>query len=245
MAVVELRVLGSGDAFGTDGRFQACIWLRAGTFQALIDCGGTSLLAMHRFGIEPGEIDAILISHFHGDHVGGVPYLILDGQFRARTRALLIAGPPRVADRLRAQMDAAFPGSSETRQRFAVTYRELGASPLAIGPLNVRSVPVAHTPGADARGLRIQIGARSIAYSGDTEWTEALPALAAGADLLICEAYSFTKRIPYHLDYLTMRQHRDALRARRILLTHLGPELLARRAEVSEEIAEDGMTTSL
>jgi ribonuclease BN (tRNA processing enzyme) len=59
-----------------------------------MDCGASSLIAMRRFGVDPSAIDAVILSHLHGDHFGGVPFLILDGQFTRRTRPLVVAGPP-------------------------------------------------------------------------------------------------------------------------------------------------------
>lgn len=242
---MEVTFLGTGDAFGSGGRLQACVSVRVAGFHALIDCGGTSLIAMRRNGIDPATVDAVLVSHFHADHFGGLPLFVLDAQFTKRTRSLAIAGPPGVAERAAEQMEVAFRGSSRTEQRFAVTYHELGPSPAAVGPLAVRGMPVVHTPGSEAMGLRVEAGGRTLAYSGDTEWTPALATLADGADLLIAEAYSFEKAIPYHLSYRALMEHRAELRARRIVLTHLGPEVLARLDDVELEHAHDGLTLTL
>lgn len=63
---MEATFLGSGDAFGSGGRFQACISLRAAGVHALLDCGSTSLVAMRRAGVDPGSVDAVIVSHFDG-----------------------------------------------------------------------------------------------------------------------------------------------------------------------------------
>jgi ribonuclease BN (tRNA processing enzyme) len=93
--------------------------------------------------------------------------------------------------------------------------------------------------------LRVEYGGKVIAYSGDTEWTDALLDAARGADLFICESYCFDKRIKYHLDYQTLRAHRDRIECRRIILTHMGPEMLGRLGEVEFECAEDGKIIAL
>ncbi len=240
VVTLRIRFVGSGDAFGSGGRYQACIWMEADGFRWLVDCGATSLLAMRRDGLDPDQIDAVLISHFHGDHFGGIPYLVLDGQFRKRARLLTIAGPRGIAERTRAAMEEAFPGSSRTTQRFAIDHVELGTGSTVIGPLSVSALPVVHTPGAAAIGLRIRCGERVVAYSGDTEWTDALRELAVDADVFIAEAYSFEKAIPYHLSYRAVAAHLASIRAKRIVLTHLGPETLARAADARLELAEDG-----
>ena len=96
---MKVRFLGSGDAFGSGGRFQTCILLELSSSRVLLDCGASSLIAMRRFGVEPQTVDAVILSHLHGDHFGGVPFLILDAQFKRRTRPLTVVGPPGVETR--------------------------------------------------------------------------------------------------------------------------------------------------
>jgi ribonuclease BN (tRNA processing enzyme) len=239
--VTRVRFIGSGDSFGDGGRFQACILVEARDTRFLLDCGATSLVALKRASVDPAGIDAVLLSHFHGDHCGGVPYLILDGQFAKRERPLAIAGPPGVRERMTAVFEAALPTSSRTAQRFPVSYVELREEPVRIGALEVLALPVAHLPETTPRGLRVRVDDRVIAYTGDTDWCDALPRLADGADLLIAEAYSVEKRIPQHLSHATLLAHRDELRARRLVLTHPGVETLARERELAWPLAHDGM----
>jgi ribonuclease BN (tRNA processing enzyme) len=243
--VTRVRFIGSGDSFGNGGRFQTCILVESGPYRFLIDCGATSLVALKRAGVDPASIDAVLLSHFHGDHCGGVPYLILDGQFAKRERPLVIAGPPGVRERMTAVFEAALPTSSRTEQRFAVSFVVLGDTATRIGPLDVVALPVAHLPETAPHGLRVRVDRRIVAYTGDTDWCSALPVLADGADLFIAEAYSFEKRIPQHLSHATLLAHRDELRAKRIVLTHAGVETLARRGELAWTLADDGTTIDL
>jgi ribonuclease BN (tRNA processing enzyme) len=243
--VTRVRFIGSGDSFGNGGRFQTCILVDADGYRFLIDCGATSLVALKRAGVDPGSIDAVLLTHFHGDHCGGVPYLILDGQFTKRERPLVVAGPASVRERMTAAFEAALPTSSRTEQRYGVSYVELRESATRIGPLEVVALPVAHLPETVPHGLRVRAGAHLVAYTGDTDWCDALPRLADGADVFIAEAYSFNKPIPQHLSYATLLAHRDELRAKRIVLTHPGVETLARRSELAWPLADDGTTIDL
>ncbi len=243
--MTHVRFIGSGDSFGSGGRFQTCILVEADGYRFLIDCGATSLVALKRAAVDPASIDAVLLTHFHGDHCGGVPYLILDGQFAKRERPLVITGPPGVRERMTAVFEAALPTSSRTQQRFAVSYVELSERATAIGPLEAVALPVVHLPETVPHGLRVRVNDRVIAYTGDTEWCQALPRLADGAALLIAESYSVDKRIPQHLSHATLVGHRDELRAARIVLTHAGAETLARRAELAWELADDGTQIDL
>ena len=243
--MTHVRFIGSGDSFGSGGRFQTCILVDADDYRFLIDCGATSLVALKRAGVDPGSIDAVLLTHFHGDHSGGVPYLILDGQFAKRERPLVIAGPPGVRERMTAVFEAALPTSSATQQRFGVSYVELGKRPTTIGPLEAIALQVAHLPETVPHGLRVRAGGRVVAYTGDSDWCDALPRLADGADLFIAEAYSFEKRIPQHLSHATLLAHRDELHAKRVVLTHAGVETLAHRAGLAWELVDDGTEIDL
>jgi ribonuclease BN (tRNA processing enzyme) len=240
---LKVRFLGSGDAFGDGGRNQACILVESsGGMRTLIDCGATSLTAMKTLGVDPSSIGAVIVSHYHADHYGGIPFLILDGQFSHRTQPLIVAGPGDVERRVMGAMEVAFPGSSQTRQRYTIDF--LGLTPGSdsrVGENQVHPVSAAHTPGSNAVCLRLAVGGQVIAYSGDTEWTGNLPALAAGADLFICESYTWRTKVRYHLDYETFAAHRAELSAERLVLTHFGPEMLAHLGEAIDEQAHDGL----
>jgi ribonuclease BN (tRNA processing enzyme) len=250
---VQVRFVGCGDAFGSGGRFQACILLRAPGHDGgdvLLDCGASSLVALKQQRQDPNQIGLVLVSHLHGDHFGGLPFLILDGQFAHRTRPLHVAGPAGVGERVEAAMEVLFPGSTQVQRRFPVHFHELtDRQPLRFGlersELVVIPYEVVHASGAPALGLRVAWQGHTIAYTGDTEWTEALVELAQGADLLIAEGYTHHRKIKFHLDVATLQQHAGRLGARRVILTHLSAELLARAGELGWETASDGMTVDL
>jgi ribonuclease BN (tRNA processing enzyme) len=246
MARLQLQFLGSGDAFGSGGRFQTCLRLSGAEGSLLLDCGASSLVAMKRAGVDPGEIGWVCLTHLHGDHFGGLPFLVLDGQFSRRARPLVVAGPPTVAERVSAAMEVFFPGSTRVTRSFALDFMELPpGQPVAVGPARVTAVPVEHASGAPSYAVRVEWDGRVVAYSGDTEWTESLLDVARGADLFVCEAYFFEKRVRYHLDYRTLAAQRSRLECRRLLLTHMSQDLLGRAAEVDIECAADGLVVEL
>jgi ribonuclease BN (tRNA processing enzyme) len=244
---VKVRFLGCDDAFGSGGRFQTCIHLHADGGHVLLDCGTSALIAIKRFGLDPSLIDAMLITHLHGDHFGGLPFFLLDAQFVARrTRPLVVAGPPGLAERTRAALEVFFPGSSATNWRFALEFVELPERrATTLGSMVVTPYGVEHASGAPAHALRVVCGGKVIAYSGDTEWTEALREAAQGADLFICEAYTFERKLKYHLDYQTLMAHRQDLGCRRLVITHLSEDMLGRLATLDIEAAEDGKVITL
>jgi ribonuclease BN (tRNA processing enzyme) len=245
-AGLRLRFLGSGDAFGTGGRLQTCLCLEGPHGRVLLDCGTTALIGMKRAGIDPGSVGGVLLSHLHGDHFGGIPFLVLDGQFSQREHPLVVAGPPGTRERVTAVMEVLFPGSSRATRRFTTDLVELApGAPAAVGPLTVVGFPVEHPSGGQAYALRVEWAGRTVVYSGDTEWCEALVEAARDADLFVCEAYTFSRRVRYHLDHATLARNLDRIRARRVILTHLGPDMLAHRHEAVAECADDGLVVDV
>src|SRR5919197_17007 len=135
MSAVRLRFLGSGDAFGSGGRLQTSMHLEGEEEPLLIDCGATTLVALKRAGIDPASIGRVVLSHLHGDHFAGLPFLILDGQFAARTRPLEVAGPAGVQERIERTLEAFFPGAATAQRRFETRFMELEEQhPCELGP---------------------------------------------------------------------------------------------------------------
>jgi ribonuclease BN (tRNA processing enzyme) len=246
-AAVTVTFAGSGDAFGSGGRYQACVHLRpASGPPVLLDCGATSLPALKSAGFDPGEIAAVFVSHLHGDHFGGLPFLILDGQFSRRATPLAVVGPPGTERRLADAMECFFPGSSTARRRFEVAVTELapGMSTTA-GGATARAWEADHPSGAPALVLRLTLAGRTIAYTGDTAWTGAIADAAADADLLIAEGYYRDKNIPFHLRLADLDAHRGQLSARRVIVTHMSADVLDGEHPTSLELAHDGLVLRL
>lgn len=242
---VTVTFAGSGDAFGSGGRLQACILLADGEQRVLLDCGATSLTALKRLGIEPNSIDAVVVSHLHGDHFGGLPFLILDGQFSRRETDLQVIGPPGTAERLTAAMEVFFPGSSTVRRRFDVEVTELApGETTTAGSWTVHAFAADHASGAPALILRLESPRAVVAYSGDTAWTPALIEASRGADLFICEAYFRSRQAPYHLSHDDLAQQLGNLVCKRIMLTHMTAEMLAAE-DIAPERAADGLVVRL
>jgi ribonuclease BN (tRNA processing enzyme) len=245
--VMRLQVLGCGDAFGSGGRFHSCFHVSAGSASVLIDCGASSLIAMRRFGVDPTSIRTVLISHLHGDHFGGLPFLLLDAQFVSRrTTPLTIAGPLTLSARLQALRETMFPGSTESDLGFPVEIVELEPQVTTqVNGVAVVAYPVRHPSGAPSYALRCQIEHRTLCYSGDTEWVPVLTEAARGADLFIAECYTFDRPVPFHTSWMTLREHLPAIGAKRVLLTHMSTDMLEQVWIEGAERAQDGMVLEI
>jgi ribonuclease BN (tRNA processing enzyme) len=247
---MRLTVIGCGDAFGSGGRMNTCFWLETAKGNIVVDFGASALPALKAQKRDPNAIDAVILSHLHGDHFGGLPFLLLDYQFLARRdRPLLIAGPPGTRARLEAAMEVFFPKSTGTKWRFSWHVEEIavGVATDVLGHA-LLTAQVIHQSGAPSTALRLSDGDKLFAYSGDTEWTDALLPIAAQADLFICECYAYAGKMTGHMSWEILKPRIADLNARRIMLTHMNPSMLARIDEVNAAgmlIAADGLIFDL
>lgn len=245
---MKLTFLGSGDAFGSGGRLQTSFHLAIGDWNCLIDCGATALIAMDRLGLDPNKVSAIFISHLHGDHFSGLVWWMLHARHVSkRSTPLTVVGPSGIAERYRAASEILFPNSTERELAFELKFIEHDeGAPLKVGPVEVAAVPVCHPSGGPSYALRLIAADKVVSYSGDTEWVDALVGVAEGADIYITECFSFDKTIPYHMSWQQISSRLDVLTARRVVLTHMGKDMLARLDSVSDAggrviVASDGL----
>jgi ribonuclease BN (tRNA processing enzyme) len=244
---MKLRFVGSGDAFGSGGRLNTCFHVSGERVNFLVDCGASSLPALTSQGIVRDDIDLVLITHFHGDHFGGVPFLLLDAQFTRRTRPLVIAGPKAIELRLTQLREAMFENSSKREQRFELRVVELTPEVTAsFGAVTVTPFAVVHgDSGGPFLGYRIEVEGRIIAYTGDTEWTEALIGLGRDADLFISEAYTFERPVKNHLSLKMLEARLGEIRPKRLILTHMSDDMLGRLDTLAYESASDGLVVDI
>jgi ribonuclease BN (tRNA processing enzyme) len=226
---MNVHILGSGDAFGSGGRDQARIL--------------------------PESIDAIAVTHFHGDHFAGIPWMLLHALHAASNpRGLRFVGPAGVHARVLDTLDLLF-GGARGNVELAIDHDGLATfdeyvprTPLALADLTLVPFEVRHSASVACYGLRLESRGKVFACSGDTQWTPSLVDLAAGADLFLVECQAWDLAPPGHLSYATLREHLSDLHARRILLTHMGESMLARAHEIDDPrvaCADDGWRLAL
>jgi ribonuclease Z len=142
---------------------------------------------MQRVGVDAGAIDAVFLTHYHGDHTLGLPPFVLYRIF-VDQRPLTFVGPDGVAERLEALWEVSWGVDWKPVMvpRFNVTYETAKPSGTAAG-YKYESIKLDHGT-SGCYGYRISIDGRILAYSGDTEPTAPLDELVEGADVAIVEA---------------------------------------------------------
>ncbi len=246
---MQLTVIGCGDAFGAGGQLQTSFQVRSEGSTFLIDCGATTLVGMHRLGLALNDIDMVCVSHLHGDHFGGLPWLLIDAQYVSkRTRPLIVTGPRGIEARFLVVAEALYPGITKNACCFGLSFVEYDEAPLTIEDITITPFEVVHPSGAPPYALRFAIDGKVLSFSGDTGWTENLCLASQGADVFISECFQYDVTLPIHLDYKTIDANYQRLGAKQVLLTHMGEAMRAHIDKVDASrylVAKDGMTLEL
>lgn len=252
----RLVVVGSGTVVPEADRGGSCYWLEAGETLALLDCGPAAAQGLVRWALPWHAITDLVLTHFHADHVGGIPglfFALKHGLAPERREApLTVRGPPGTRRLFERLADAL--GDFLVEPGYPLRIEELapgGAAELA-GGLVLRAQRTPHT--GESQAVRLD-GLVSVGYTGDTGPSEALGPFMEGVELLVCECSLGDEEVgDNHLS--PSRVARIARRARpaRLLLTHVYPHLreldaatLVREAgwEGPTEVAHDGLEVGL
>ncbi len=245
---VSVTVLGSGDAFATAGRSQSGYLVRAGDTCVLMDAGPDLLGSLKRKKLAPGDIDIIVISHLHGDHYGGIPFLMLEYMYESPPeRTIYIVGPRNLESRCWRMMKLAYPRFDVNVIRHWLHFIEIEPhGDVRLGKLNISAIRAPHTHPDISLSMKLRIAGKTVVYSGDSGWNEELITFAEGADLFICECTYFeSSHLAFHMNYPRLAANRDRFKVKRMVLTHLGREVLEHRRDIEMELAEDGLKIEL
>jgi ribonuclease BN (tRNA processing enzyme) len=245
--VMRMTVLGSGDAFGAGGRFHSAYLVEAPRAAFLLDCGPSILQAAKRVQWDLSRLDAVVLTHLHGDHFGGVPFLFMEYRYESpRTRPLAIYGPAGTEQRVKALFGVLYERSAADPLPFPVEYHELEpGETVEIGDAHVSAIRVRHVPELVAFAYRVEVNGRSLLYSGDTAWSDDLASQARGVDLFVCECSTYETKLDIHISYPEIAERARNLGCKRLVLSHLGSELLRRPGDLKLECARDGMIVDL
>lgn len=246
MESVKLRVLGCGDAFGSGGRNSSGYLLEAGTRLFLLDCGPGTLPAMKKAGLDPGRLEAIFLSHLHGDHCAGVPFFFLEYLYQTRDRPLHVAGPLGAEDRLRALFQLMFGDTSRPKDLPDTIFHVLSPDQeRTIAGVCIFPFRVPHQVKHLSLGIKLALEGKQILYSGDSAWTDLFIARGEDTDLFLCECSFFDRETANHMSYRELERHLPRLGCKRLVLIHMSEEMLPRCEGLPVLCAEDGLVIEI
>jgi ribonuclease BN (tRNA processing enzyme) len=240
-------VLGAGDAFGNGGRRQSSYLVRGPSATFLMDAGPTVLAALKDAGHQSDQIDFVLLSHLHGDHFAGLPFMIMEYLYeRPRDREFLIAGPAGTEERVRDLYRAMYKEASLRPTTYPLRFQTLQAGvDVQLGAVSIEPFAVPHQVREPSLGLKVRVDGKTILYSGDSGWTEEFVRRTADVDLFLCECCYWETKVDFHINYPDFERQRSRIGARRVVLSHLGREVLGKLDRVKEECARDGLVIDL
>jgi ribonuclease BN (tRNA processing enzyme) len=243
---MKVHVLGCGDAFGSGGRNQTAYLVESSDRTFLLDCGPTTLLAMKRAGFDPRRLDVVFLSHLHGDHCGGMPFLFIEYLYQSpRAQPLTVAGPPGTETKVRGLFQLMYGGSGGKDlppPRFHVLQPE---RPDTIAGVRVFPFRVPHQVEEVSLGLKVAYNGKQVLFSGDSAWTDIFLEHARGSDLFLCECSFYEQGSGNHVSFAALRPKLASLQCKRLVLVHLSEEMLARGGDLGVTLAEDGMVIEL
>lgn len=186
----KVVVLGSGTAISEEGHENTHLLILQHVHTVLVDCGSSPLIRLKKAGIPFNQVTDLILTHFHPDHVGGVPGLLVESWLMGRKNPLHIYGLAHTIDRTETMM-----GLFDWKKWpyfFPVIFHRLPDQEMSLvinsPTLQIYSSPVKHL--VPTIGLRISFlpEEKVLAYSCDTEPCPQVIGLAQGADVLIHEA---------------------------------------------------------
>lgn len=192
---MHITFVGVGEAFDENQLNTSLLVETSGT-SLLLDCGFSAPMGFWKAADRPLELDAIYISHFHGDHFFGIPALLVRMKQEGRTAPLIIMGQPGVEATLRQTLELAYPGSLDTAS-FDITYVECSAGQdRPLGDMSLRFAVSDHP--RPCLAVRVDSAEGAFFYSGDGRPTEDTAALAKGVGLIVHESFTLENSMPGH-----------------------------------------------
>ncbi len=221
---LDLTFIGTGNAFAAGG---LCWNGFVANERYLFEAPPTALMSLNRAGIDPNVVEAVVLSHHHGDHFLGLPFLLLHWKHRGRETPVTIVGPPETERLTREIGETVYPGLFESE--FGIEWREVAAGDSAtVGDLALEAVQVEHDDRLSLNlGYRARLDGIRFGYTGDTRRCEAVLDLARGAQVLVSECASRDTPIPVHMNLVDdiPEVHAAMASTSRLVLTHVTPEV--------------------
>lgn len=239
---MRVKFIGVGEAFDEE-LSNTSIWVRTSEggndSSILLDCGFTAPPPFWKSCPDPNNLDAVWISHFHGDHFFGLPALITRFWEMKREKPLIILGQRGIDETVLKILKLAYP-SVLNKLAFDISFMtvEPGEGARAAG-VAWRSAVNGH-PQRDL-AVRIDAGGKSLFYSGDGHPTNETLALARETNLVIHEAFRLDADVPGHGNVMTCIDFARRAKAGSLALVHIERnERLRRREDILRVSAEAG-----
>lgn len=245
--VVKVHFAGTGNAFNSDGYLNQSIIIEYMGNYLAIDAGPTFLYGIEKMGLQSKYFNRILLTHFHGDHIAGIPFQLINFACNHKHTKLSITGPSGTEDRITRLLDATYP---DVPYSDWFEFRELEIMRKDSIRLDetfvIDTYPMLHSP--ESLGYVISVGGKQIAITGDTRWNPTIPLLMENRDLGIIECTIPEKGEGGHISLEELLEYRHQLHCKSLVVIHTYDTVrneIKRRGAQSIRTVGDGETIIL
>ena len=253
--------IGTGNAFAEGGRFNAGYWLTINKDKpnhTLIDCGPTTLAGIKKFNLPFAQLHRILISHYHGDHFAGLPFLLLDRAYLtsvdnnfSSSNKFQIYGPVGLEERIKRLIHATYPSQYDVLIglcEFKVIDPE---KHIKFPEYFLKSKKANHSEQAIMYRIEFKDTNNSIIYTGDNEMLLDQFTFFENSDILVTECTTFESQNGNHTSLKFIKDNIskfNEFNIKKVYLTHLGSEVYNKidiDLPPNVHLATDGLKISL
>jgi ribonuclease BN (tRNA processing enzyme) len=217
---MKVKILGTGTAVPSLKRASSAYLVLTTWGNILVDIGPSVVRRLLEFGFTVNDVDMIVLTHFHPDHTVDLPTFLFACNYgeQERSKPLVVVGGKGLRV-FYANMAGVYPWIKPVT--YKLTTKVLSRSRWRLGPLSIASDRMRHRD--ESIGVRIEEAGKSAVFSGDTDYTPALGALASRTDLLVVECSFPVRKLEGHLNLDDVRRVIQPARPRKVLLSHLYP----------------------
>lgn len=241
---MKIKVLGTGNAFNQEARFNSAFLIEMNSATILVDCGFTVPLALQKEGIEFSSLDYIVITHYHGDHYAGLASILLGLKYVSpQYKKLTIIGPGNVSEKLKGLFKVLYPGAYDLINELNVDMKSVDflGDKLQTKDFNLVVHPMVHSDLALPVGYLFEKNGFKIGFSGDTCWHDGLNAFIEFGDKLVIECNFVHKTGHGHISIEELESSEMVqIKKKDIYLTHLCKESAYKAKELGYNILSDG-----
>lgn len=227
--MLKITILGSGNAFGHENQFQSSHFIEfAEKYKILLDCGPTILQAVQTAEINIDDLQYLLISHLHGDHMAGIPFLLLHYKFvlHRTNKPLTIIGPPGIA----AQVDALLKGNypiaiTKEDNLFDIQELQVQQEKQLFDDIRIKGFEAHHIP--NAFGYVVQYKNLKLIYSGDNKFNSDQMKELTNGTVLIHELTTMDSTEGIHTSWQLLKNHIDEILTNvgKVIVVHTGSDV--------------------